>query len=98
MQTINIASLLDKKFVGADEFRKELTNILNKLPKEGGEVIITQHGTPQAVLIDIESYLELQEQIADNNPELIKEINEAIADVKAGNGVPAQEVFKKLGI
>lgn len=98
MPTINVASILDKKFVGADELRKELTSILDKLPKVGGEIVITQHGTPQAVLMDLESYLELQEQIADTNPELIKEINEAIADVKTGNGVSAQEVFKKLGI
>ncbi len=97
MQTINIANLLDKKFVGADDLRKELTSILNRLPEEN-EVIITQHGKPQAVLINLESYLELQEQIADAKPELIKEINEAIADVKAGHGIPAEKVFKDLGL
>ena len=98
MQTINISSLLDKKFVGADDLRKQLTSILTRLPKEGGELVITQHGTPQAVLMDVESYLELQEQLADTNPELIKEINAAVADVKTGHGIPAERVFKNLGL
>ncbi len=100
MQTLNIADLLDKKFIGADDLRKELTNILNGLSKER-EVVITQHGQPKGVLMDIASYLEyeeLLEQLADSNPKLIKEINEAIADVKAGNGVPAEKVWKELGI
>lgn len=98
MQTINLAEVLQKKFIGTEELRRQLSDILNKLPKEGGELVITQHGTPQAVLMDVESYLELQEQLADTNPELIKEVNEAIADVKAGHGVPAEKVFKDLGL
>lgn len=98
MQTINLASLLQKRFIGTDDLRRQLSDILDKLPKEGGELVITQHGTPQAVLMDLDSYLELQEQLVDSNPELIKEINEAIADVKAGNGVPAKQVFKELNI
>ncbi len=100
MQNINLYSLLDKKFVGADDLRKELTKILNKLSKEG-EVVITQHGQPKGVLMDVATYLEYEEmleRIADSDPKLIKEINEAIADVKAGNGVPAEEVWKQLGI
>ncbi len=100
MQTINISSLLDKKFVGADDLRKELTKILSGLPK-GGEVIVTQHGQPKGVLMDVATYLkyeELLERIADSDPKLIKEINAAIADVKAGHGVPAEKVWEQLGI
>lgn len=100
MQTINVADLLDKKFVGADDLRKELTHILSRLSKEG-EVIVTQHGQPKGVLMDVASYLkyeELLEQLADSDPKLIKEINDAVADVKAGNGVPAEKVWEELGI
>lgn len=98
MQTLNLANILEKRFIGTDELRKNLTTILDQLPAEGGEVIVTQHGKPQAILLDVEYYLELQEQIADANPKLIKEINEAIEDVEAGNGVVAQKVFKDLGL
>jgi len=98
MQTLNLANILQKRFIGTDDLRKSLSDILDKLPREGGELVITQHGTPQAILMDLESYLELQEQMADADPELIQEINEAVADVKAGNGIPSEQVFKELGI
>ena len=98
MQTLNLAQILQKKFIGTDDLRKDLTEILDKLPSEGGEIVVTQHGAPQAVLMDMESYLELQEQIAAANPNLIKELNEAIDDVEAGKGIPAQKVFKDLAI
>lgn len=94
MQTFG--HFLQKKFIGTDELRRQLTEILDKLPQEGGEVVITQRGKPQAVLVDVESYLELQEQLADLNPKLIKQVNTALADVRAGNGVPAEEVFKSF--
>ena len=100
MQTINLYSLLDKKFIGADDLRKGLTDILSSLPKEK-KVIITQHGQPRGVLLDINSYLEyeeLLEQIADSDPKLIKRINAAVADVKKQGGIPAERVWKQLDI
>src|SRR3989344_6918221 len=97
MQTLSLSNILQKKFIGTDDLRKRLSEILEELPKGEGELVITQHGTPQAILMDLESYLGLQEQIADANPKLIQEINEAIADVKAGNGIPADQAFKELG-
>lgn len=98
MQTLNLAEVLQKKFIGTEELRRQLSDILDRLPKEGGELVVTQHGTPQAILMDLESYMEIQEQLADANPELVKEINEAVADVKAGNGIPAEEVFQNLDL
>jgi len=100
MQTLSFSDILQKKFVDVSDLRHRLTNILSKLPKEG-EIVITQRGKPKGVLIDMASYLEweeLQEQIADSDPKLVKELNAAIADVRKGNGIPADEVFKKLGI
>ena len=100
MQTLSFSDVLQKKVVDVDDLRHRLTNILAKLPKEG-EIVITQRGKPKGVLIDMASYLEweeLQEQIADSDPKLVKELNAAIADVRKGNGIPADEVFKKLGI
>ena len=100
MQTINVANLLDKKFVGADDLRKELTKVLSRLSKDG-EVIITQHGQPKGVLMDIATYLEyeeLLEQIADSDPKLIKRINAAVEDVRKNGGIPAEKVWEELGI
>lgn len=100
MQNINLYTLLDKKFVGSDDLRKKLTNILNTLPKEK-EVVITQNGKPKGVLLAIKSYLEIEElyeQIADLNPKLIKRVNEAVEDVRKHGGIPAKQVWKELGI
>lgn len=63
MQTFRFHSLLDKKFIGTDELRRNLTKILNELSQKGGELIVTQHGVPKAVLMDIESYIKLQKRI-----------------------------------
>ena len=65
MQTLSTADLIKKKFIGTDDLRKRLTEILNKLPEQGGEIIVTQHGRPQAILLDLESYLDLHETIED---------------------------------
>lgn len=97
MQTFSAASLLTKKFVGVDSLRRQLTAILDKLPNEQS-VVVTQHGKPQAVLLDLESYIELQEQLADSDLKLIKRVNEAVAEVRAGKGIPAEKVFQRLGI
>lgn len=100
MQAFNLYSLLDKKFIGSDDLRKQLTDILNKLPKEK-EVVITQNGKPKGVLLDIETFLKIQEledEIADYKPKLVKEINKALADVKKHGGIPAEKVWKELGI
>lgn len=93
--------LLQKQFIGVDKLRRELTKILDNLPKKGGEIVITQHGKPKGILVDVGSYLateELLERIADSDPKLIREINIAIADVKAGHGIPAEKVWEQLGI
>lgn len=96
MQTVS--ALLQKKFIGTDDLRRELTRILNQLQKERGELVITHHGKPQAILLDLDSYEELQEQIADSDPKLVKSINAALEDAKKGNVVDADKVFKDLGI
>lgn len=100
MQTLSFSDILQKKVIGVEDLQHQLKNILNKLPKEG-EIVITQRGKPKGVLIDMAYYLEweeLQEQIADSDPKLVKEINDALKDAKAGNVVDADTVFKELGI
>ncbi len=97
---MQISSILAKQFIGTDDFRKDLSTILDKLPKEK-KVVITQHGKPKGVLIDVKSYLEyeeLLEQIADSDPKLIKRVNAAVADVKKNGGIPAEQVWKESGI
>lgn len=100
MQTLNLANILQNKFIGTDDLRKSLSKILDKLPKEK-RLVITQHGQPRGALIDLETLIkleELEDELADYDPKLIKELNKALADVKKNGGIPAEQVWKELGI
>ena len=97
MQVVN---LLDKRFIGADELRRDLTKILDQIPR-GGDIVVTQHGKPKVVMVDIETYLriqELEDELADYNPKFIKRMNRALADVKKHGGISADKVWEELGI
>lgn len=98
---MQLTNLLDKKFIGADDLRKDLSDIIEKLNLGSTEIVVTQHGKPKVVLIDIETYLrfqELEDELADYDPKLIKRLNKALADVKKNGGIPAEQVWKELGI
>ncbi len=97
---MQLTNLLDKKFIGADELRRDLTKILNQVPTSG-DVVVTQHGKPKAVMVNIATYLriqELEEDIADYDPKFIKKMNHVLADVKKNGGIPAKKVWEELGI
>ena len=97
---MQLTSILDKQFIGADELRRDLTQILEQVPKSG-EVVVTQHGKPKVVMVDIATYLriqELEDDLADYDPKLVKRINAALADAKKGHTIDADKAFKQLGI
>ena len=100
MQTLNLSDIIQNKFVGTDDLRKDLSKILNKLSEEK-RLVITQHGQPRAALIDLETLIKLEaleDELADYDPKLVKRVNAALADVKKNGGIPAEEVWKELGI
>ena len=99
MQTLNLADVLQKKFIGTEELRRQLSDILDKLPKEGGELVVTQHGIPQAVLIDLESYLNLYETMKDlQTPDLIESVYEGLKEIDEGKSISHEQLKKNLGI
>lgn len=96
MQTLNITPLLNKKFIGSDELRRDLTKILNQVP-QGEEVVITQHGQPKAILLNLNTYLELtdiQEDII--QPGYINSLYKELEKVKKGQGIKHKDLVKKL--
>ena len=97
---MQLSNILDKQFIGADELRRDLTKILDKIPESSG-VVVTQHGKPKVVMVNIETYLriqELEDELADYDPKLVKRINAALIDAKKGNTIDADDAFKQLGI
>lgn len=100
MQALDISSLLNKRFIGSDELRRDLTKILNLVP-QGEEVVITQHGKPKVVMVNIETYLKIQEledELADYDPKFVKALNKSLADVKKHGGISAEKLWAELGI
>lgn len=97
MQTLSLADILQKKFIGVDDLRRQLTEILEKLPGAGGEIVITQHGKPQAVLFDLESYLELRETLEDlSTPGFIESIHKGAKEIDEGKGLTMEQLKKNL--
>lgn len=97
MQTVNVADTIKRKFIGADELRRELSDILDNLPSEDSELIITQHGQPKAILLDLNTYLELvdiQEDII--QPGYIDTLYQELAEVKKGKGTNHKDLLKEL--
>ncbi|MDO8570039.1 MAG: type II toxin-antitoxin system prevent-host-death family antitoxin [Candidatus Daviesbacteria bacterium] len=99
MQTLDLAEVLQKKFIGIDELRRQLSDVLDRLPKEGGELVVTQHGMPQAVLIDLESYLNLYETLSDlQKPGFIESVYKGLREIDEGKGISHEQLKKNLGI
>lgn len=95
MQTL--ASTLQKKFIGTDDLRKNLTAVLDDLSKSGSEIVITQHGKPQAVLVDLNAYLEQQETLEDlSTPGFIESIHKGSEEIRAGKGISMEQLKKDL--
>lgn len=94
---MQLANLLDKKFIGADDLRHQLSDILEKLPSENSELVITQHGEPKAILLDLNTYLELtdiQEDLI--QPGYIDSLYKELKAVKKGKGVSHKDLVKEL--
>lgn len=93
-------NLLQNPFIGVYELRKNLPKVLIALKKEESiPVVVTHQGKPKAVVMAVEYYLELIETLRDlAEPGYIEELRKAKKEVLKGKGIPAEEVYKKLGI
>lgn len=103
MATLRLSQILKKRFIGTEELRRELSDIIEDLTNKRGEIIVMQRGKPKIVIQDLESYLEreeFEEQVADSDPKLINHINKIAKGVKSGKVklIPAETVLKRLGV
>lgn len=99
-------SMLSSTFVGAHEFRKDLTRLLDSVKKTNEPVVITSQGKPAAILTSVENYNQLQEMIDElqlaikelTDKAYIKTLVEEKKKIRSGKGIPAEELYKELGI
>ena len=73
------------------EFRANTSAILEQVHSTKRPVILTQHGRSAAVLLDVDVYESLVDEVA-----VIRDIRTAEAQLDAGMGIPHEVVEKRL--
>lgn len=85
------------KTVSATQARKEFFKLMKFAGTPGASVIITLEDNPPVVMMsqsEFEGWMETMEIMSD--PELMKDIKEGMKEMKAGKGIPLEEVMRKL--
>ena len=79
------------------ELRPELPTVINSIDERLDRYVITKHGKPVAVMMNIEDYeglLETLEILADK--ELLKRLKRAEKEIDEGKGVPLKDVRAEI--
>jgi len=67
------------------EVKNHLSEVVDRLEREHGRVVITRHGRPAAVMLSFDDLESLEETLAVlRDPDLMASIAEADAEVAAG--------------
>jgi prevent-host-death family protein len=70
------------------EVKNRLSEVVDRLEREHGRVVITKHGHPAAVMLSLEDLESLEETLAVlSDPELMAAIREADGEVAEGKTV-----------
>ena len=73
------------------EFRAKAAQFIEQVRETGEPVILTQHGRSAAVLLDVDAYESLMDELA-----LLRDVRVAEEQVAAGKGLSHPAVAKKL--
>lgn len=72
-------------------FRANAAGLLNQVRATKRPLVLTQHGRSAAVVLDVDQYEALVEEI-----ELIRDIRQAKAELARGEGIPHEDVVGEL--
>ena len=75
----------------AADLQSQAEGLLKRVQNTRRPVILTEQGRGAAVLVDIDSYRSLLEEI-----ELLRDVHQGLADVRAGRVVPHEEARARL--
>lgn len=78
------------KRVALSKMKDDLSRFLRLAERE--QIIITRHGKPAGVLIGFKSEDEWFEYRLENDPRFLKRIAAARRSIKAGHGVPVEDL------
>jgi len=73
------------------EFRANAAQFIEQVRETGEPVILTQHGRSAAVLLDVESYEAMMDELA-----LLRDVREAEEQVAAGKSLSHASVARRL--
>ena len=80
------------KTVTMEQAQRRLKSVIEDVRENKTPYILTRFGKPQALIVSIEEYEEMQEELALlSNPEHIARIAEARAAYRAGERVPFED-------
>ena len=67
------------------ELKNRLSEVVDRLEREHGRVVITKHGRPAAVVLSVEDLESLEETLdVMGNRAVLDDIQEALADLETG--------------
>lgn len=70
------------------DVKNRLSEVIERLEREHGRVIVTKHGRPAAVMLSLEDLESLEETLEIlSDPKLLDEVRKGDRDVKAGRTV-----------
>lgn len=71
------------------EAKHRLSEVVERVEREHGRVVITKHGRPAVIMLSLEDLESLEETLEIlSNPALLAEIQEADEEVRTGRVVP----------
>jgi len=75
--------------VSLADVKNHLSEVVDRLEREHGRVVITKHGRPAVVMLSLEDLESLEETLEIlSDPHLVAEVQEAQAEVAAGRTQP----------
>jgi antitoxin YefM len=77
--------MIPAEHVSLADAKNRLSEVVDRLEREHGRVVITKHGRPTVVMLSLEDLESLEETLdVLSNPSLVAEIHEGQAEVAAG--------------
>jgi antitoxin YefM len=68
------------------DVKNRLSEVVDRLEREHGRVVITKHGRPAAIVMSVEDLESLEETLDIlDSPDLLAEIRQSLAEVSSGS-------------
>lgn len=74
--------------VALGEVKNRLSELVERVQRQHGRIVITKHGQPSAVIVSIEDLESLEDTLEIlSDPKAMKELRKAQAEIRAGKSV-----------